>query len=85
MKLKEVKMFLEEKAIAACKNKLEVLMWFTEDNQNILYEYVMDGVDIDDFMEEVSNRVYELDDIYYILEEEDLLELQDTWNSWYVV
>lgn len=85
MKTKEIQMFLEEKAVAICQNKLEVLMWFTEENTNRLYEYIMDGVDIDDFMEEVSNRVFELNDIYYILEEEDLLELSSMWNSWYVV
>lgn len=73
---KLLKIELEIRSQAICHNKLECLEWFTEDNTDILYQLIMEGKDIDDFLYDMSNRVYELDDVYYILEEDDMLFIQ---------
>ena len=71
-----LKLELEIRSQAICHNKLEVLEWFAEDDTDILYQLIMEGKDIDDFLNDMNNRVYELDDTYYILEEDDMIYIQ---------
>lgn len=73
---KLLKIELEIRSQAICNNKLEVLEWFAEDNTDMLYELIMEGKDIDNFIDDMNNRVYELYDTYYILEEDDMLFIQ---------
>jgi len=73
----KIKQFLENYAQTICDDTYCVLEWFMEDNIDGLYTMIMENMGIDDFMQEMSHRVYELDDIYYILEEDDMLRLQE--------
>jgi hypothetical protein len=69
--------FLEQFSQASFDNTRDVLEWFIDDDVSQLYAMIMENMGIDEFMQEMSHRVYELDDIYYILEEEDMLRLQE--------
>jgi hypothetical protein len=69
--------FLDEFSQAVFDNKIQCLEWFVDDDVSQLYTMIMENMGIDEFMEEMSHRVYEYDDVYYILEEEDMLKLQE--------
>lgn len=73
----KVLQFLEKFSQASFDNTQDVLEWFVEDDLGQLYTMIMENMGIDDFMQEMSHRIYELDDVYYILEEEDMLKLQE--------
>jgi hypothetical protein len=69
--------FLEHFSQASLDNTQDVLEWFVDDDVSQLYTMIMENMGIDEFMEEMSHRVYEYNDKYYILEEEDMLRLQE--------
>jgi hypothetical protein len=69
--------FLEQFSQASLDNTQDVLEWFVDDDVSQLYTMIMENMGIDEFMEEMSHRVYEYNDVYYILEEEDMLRLQE--------
>jgi hypothetical protein len=68
---------LKQRAQAVCDNKLEVLEFFIDDDIDQLYTMIMENMGIDEYIDEMSHRVYELDDVYYILEEDDMLAIQN--------
>jgi hypothetical protein len=76
MKIKDYHLFLKENA-QFIGNKFEVLEWFIRDDVYQLYEMIMENMGIDEWLDEMSHRIVEFGDVYYVLEEEDLLELNE--------
>jgi hypothetical protein len=69
--------FLDEFSQAVFDNKIQCLKWFVDDYVSHLYTMIEENIGIEEWFDEMSHRVYEYDDVYYILEEENMLRLQE--------
>jgi hypothetical protein len=79
--LDEQERFLEEHAQAVFHNKIECLEWFVDDDISQLYTMIEENMGIDEWLQEMSHRIEEYDETYYILEEEDLITYRDTFYN----
>ena len=79
--LDEQERFLEEHAQAVFYNKMECLEWFVDDDISQLYTMIEENMGIDLWFDEMSHRIEDYDDTYYILEEEDLITYRDTFYN----
>jgi hypothetical protein len=77
--LDDRKQWLEDNATAVFYNKLECLEWFVEDDIYQLYQMIDSNMGIDEWYDEMSHRIEEYDETYYILEEEKLIEYRETF------
>lgn len=70
--LDEQEQWLEDNAQAVFYNKMECLEWFVDDDISQLYTMIEENMGIDDWFDEMSHRIVEYNDTYYILEEDDM-------------
>jgi hypothetical protein len=75
--LDDRKQWLEDNAIVRFYNKLECLEWFVEDDIYQLYQMIDSNMGIDEWYDEMSHRIEEYDETFYILEEETLIEYRE--------
>jgi hypothetical protein len=77
--LDDRKQWLEDNSIVRFYNKIECLEWFVEDDISQLYTMIDENIGIDEWYDEMSHRIEDYDDTYYILEEEKLIEYRETF------
>lgn len=77
----EQERFLEEHAQAVFYYKMSCLEWFVDDDISQLYTMIEENIGIDEWFDEMSHRIEEYNDAYYILEEEDLITYRDTFYN----
>lgn len=75
--LDDRKQWLEDNAEVRFYNKLECLEWFVEDDIYQLYQMIDSNMGIDEWYDEMSHRIEEYDETFYILEEETLIEYRE--------
>jgi hypothetical protein len=75
--MKNVMQMVEEKAQAILDTPIECLEWFVEDDVSQLYAMIEENMGIDEWIKEMGHRIFEANDKFYILEEEDLLQVID--------
>lgn len=68
--------WLLDHAQAVFYNLMDCLKWFVEDDIGQLYDMIENNMGIDEWYVEMSHRIENYDDTYYILEEEDLMKFR---------
>jgi ferredoxin-fold anticodon binding domain-containing protein len=68
--------WLEDHAQAVFYNLIECLEWFVDGDVSQLYTMIEERVSLDDWYVEMSHRIENYNDTYYILEEEDLMKFR---------
>jgi hypothetical protein len=79
--LDDRKQWLEDNADVRFYSKMECLEWFVEDDISQLYTMIEENIGIDEWLQEMSHRIEEYDETYYILEEEDLITYRDIFYN----
>jgi hypothetical protein len=73
--------FLKDNAQAVFNEKIQCLEWFVDDDISQLYTMIEENIGIDEWFDEMSHRIYQYQEKFYIFEEEDFLKIQQMENK----